>query len=77
MNKMKSEFKTKFGHDLPASNDEEAAFRDPIVISLAVRRFRALDEQLRRVNLPESEKNPVWNIHCKEGNIDLPKPPWD
>ena len=77
MDKMYLEFKRKFGHDLPARNDEEAAFRDPIVISLAVRKFRALDEQLRRVNLPESEKPRSWNTHFKGGNIDLPKPLWD
>ena len=77
IHKMKSEFKAKFGHDLPASNDEEAAFRDPIVLASTVRNFRALDEQLRRVNLPESEKPPAWNTHYKGGNIDLPKPPWE
>lgn len=77
MNKMVSEFKTKFGHDLPATNDEEIEFRDHIVTASGVRRFRALDEQLRRVNLPESEKPGAWNERYKGGNIDLPKPPWN
>ena len=77
MNKMVSEFKTKFGHDLPAANEEEIEFRDPIVTASTIRKFRALDEQLKRVNLPESEKPPAWNTRYKGGDVNLPSPSWE
>ena len=65
MNKMVSEFKTKFGHDLPATNEEEIEFRDPIVTASTIRKFRALDEQLKEsifLNL----KNLLLGIHVIE-----------
>jgi hypothetical protein len=74
---MWDEFETRFGHRGVASSTEEAEFRDPVIIATTVRVFRAKDEQLRRLDLPASEKPPAWPTHYKNGDIGLEPAPWE
>jgi hypothetical protein len=77
MNGMWNEFERTFGHRGPASSGQEASMRDPVVIQSAVRTYRAVDEQLRRMGLPASEKPQAWDSHYKSGNVGLEPAPWE
>jgi hypothetical protein len=74
--KMWDEYEEKFGHRSAATSDEEANFRDPVIISTTVRMFRAMDEQLRRLKLPHSRKPSSWDTHYKGGDMGLDAAPW-
>ena len=73
---MWDEFEKRFGHRGIVRSHEEKSFRDPVVIVSTVRYFRAVDEQLTRLNLPLSEKTGAWLTYYKNGNVDLESAPW-
>ncbi|HHE33218.1 MAG TPA: hypothetical protein ENL07_11560 [Chlorobaculum parvum] len=73
---MWKEFEVKFGHKGAASSDEEANFRDPVIKITTVRMFRAMDEQLSRLNLPMSRKPGAWDTHYEGGDVGLKPAPW-
>jgi len=71
------EFEKTFGHRGPASTTQQAAVRDPVIKRTSVRMFRAMDEQLRRLNLPESRKPEAWSTHYNNGQVGLDPPTWE
>lgn len=71
------QYETKFGHRGPASSEAEANFRDPVIKMTTVRIFRAMDEQLRRLNLPMSRKPGSWATHYNNGDVGLEPAPWE
>lgn len=75
--KMWDEYEVKFGHKGAASSEEEADFRDPVIKITTVRIFRAMDEQLKRLNLPTSRKPGAWDTHYKSGDVGLKPAPWE
>jgi len=50
--------------------------RDPVVKRAAVRVYRAIDEQCRRLGLPPSQKPPAWLTYYNGGDIGLEPAPW-
>lgn len=74
---MWQQFENLFGHRGPAKNQKECSVRDPIVKKTAVRTFRALDEQLKRVGLAPSIKPPAWVDYYNNGDVGLEPAPWE
>jgi hypothetical protein len=69
-------YERRFGHRGAAATKEQAAFRDPVIKRTTVRMFRAMDEQLRRLKLPESRKPEAWKTHYNGGKVGLDPAPW-
>jgi hypothetical protein len=75
--KMWRTYEHLFGRRGAASNEQEKAVRDPVVLRAKVRVYRALDEQRRRLGFQPSPKPGAWLTHFKGGSIGLERAPWD
>ncbi len=63
-------YELKFGHRGAASSKEESNFRDPVIKVTTIKKYNALDEQLRRENLSKSIKPSSWDTYYDSGKID-------
>jgi hypothetical protein len=70
-------FERMFGHRCGAEAGRQADIRDPVVKKVTVRRYRAIDEQCRRMGLPPSQKPGAWLTHYNGGDVDLESAPWE
>lgn len=69
-------FEKRFGHRNGATTQEQVNFRNPVIKRTSVRMFRAMDEQLRRLKLPESRKPEAWKTHYNSGDVGLDPAAW-